>query len=76
LAIAILLDLGLGAFLTIVTGVVLMCSVYKIRKFYQENDLKEELNGRFLDMHALAFVLFTISVIPANISFALQILKP
>jgi len=32
-----------------------MRSVYKIRKFYKEHNLKEELNSRVMRIHVVAF---------------------
>lgn len=52
-----------GAILAILTGIVLMRSVHKIKKFYQENDLKEELNMKALTLHASAFGTYMISTL-------------
>jgi hypothetical protein len=74
--IAIFIVFVLGALLAFVTGCVLMRSVIKIREFYEDNDLKDELNGKFLKMHSLAFGLFMLSFIPVTISFMLVVLNP
>jgi hypothetical protein len=52
-----------GAILAILTGIVLMRSVHKIKNFYQENNLKEELNIKALTLHASAFGAYMISTL-------------
>lgn len=68
-----LANLVLGAILAIMTGLVLMWSVQKIRKFYQENDLNEELNVKALTLHASAFGIYLLSTVVINISIAIVI---
>ena len=41
--------------LTCVTMYVLMLSVFKIRKFYKENKITEEMNSKAMVIHVLAF---------------------
>ena len=53
-----------------VTAYVLMLSVHKIRKFYKENKLTEELNSKAMLLHVLAFGSFVISALPYS-SFAI-----
>jgi hypothetical protein len=40
-----------------------MLSVYKIRKFYKENKLTEELNSKAMLLHVMAFGGYVLSLI-------------
>ena len=46
-----------------VTAYVLMRSVFRIRKFYKENKLTEELNSKAMVNHVFAFGGFTLGLI-------------
>jgi len=46
----------------------LMLSVYKIRKFYRDNKITEELNTKVMVLHVLAFGAYVLSI-PATSFF-------
>jgi predicted membrane protein len=49
--------------LQIVSGVVLVNSVLKIKRFYRDKDMEDRLNTRTLLVHSTAFILYLISTI-------------
>ena len=60
----------------IVTMYVLMLSVFKIRKFYKDNKLTEEMNIKAMVLHVLAFGSYVISVFVVSMSISLLISHP
>jgi len=52
----------------LVTMYMLMLSVYKIRKFYRDNKITEELNTKVMVLHVLAFGAYVLSI-PATSFF-------
>ena len=63
---------GLG----LVTMYVLLLSVYKIRNFYRDNKLTEEMNTKAMVFHVLAFGLYVVSVLLIDTSLTLLIIRP
>jgi hypothetical protein len=55
---------------------VLMLSVFKIRKFYQDNKLTEEMNTKAMVLHVVAFGSYVISVFVISTSISLLIIQP
>jgi hypothetical protein len=54
----------------------LMLSVYKIRKFYKENKLTEELNSKAMLLHVMAFAGYVLSLIILYPLTVLTLLNP
>ena len=54
----------------------LMLSVYKIRKFYKDNKLTEEMNTKAMVIHVLAFGSYVLSVFLISTSLSLLINYP
>lgn len=53
-------------FFQLVTMYMLMLSVYKIRKFYRDNKLTEELNTKVMVLHVLAFGAYVLCIPAAS----------
>jgi hypothetical protein len=55
---------------------VLILAVFKIRKFFKDNDILEELNKKLIVIHVLAFVIYALSVLPPTVLLVLYYLDP
>ncbi len=62
--------------LTCVTFYVLMLSVFKIRKFYKENKIIEEMNTKAMVIHVLAFAGYALADIVLTAMAILYFLYP
>ena len=55
---------------------VLILAVFKIRKFYKDNEILEELNKKLIVIHVLAFGIYALSVLPATFFLVLIFIHP
>ena len=59
-----------------VTTYVLIVAVFKIRKFYKENKIMEELNKKLIVIHVLTFGIFALSVLLATVILIATFIYP
>ena len=62
--------------MTFVTFYVLMLSVFKIRKFYKDNKITEEMNTKAMLIHVLAFAGYALAYIVLTAMAILYISMP
>jgi hypothetical protein len=55
---------------------VLILAVYKIRKFYKDNEILEKLNKKLIVIHVLAFGIYALSVLPTTVILVLSYIHP
>jgi hypothetical protein len=65
-----------GFCLTCVTMFVLMLSVYKIRKFYKDNQLTKQMNTKAMAIHVLTFGGYVLSAFVINAVIILTFFYP
>ena len=59
-----------------VTMCVLILAVFKIRKFYKDNEILEKLNNKLIVIHVLAFSIYALSVLPTTVILVLSYIHP
>lgn len=63
------------ALMQVVSGTYLIVAVFKIKKFYEDSKIKDQLNSRALALHAAAFGIYLLSVVSDAIGFNLVLIS-